>query len=61
MIDETIIVKTAFERRVDQTKEDIETGKITLRNAPKFWDEKMLDTAALKCTLFILANEARWN
>ena len=56
-----IAAKVAFEKRLDEIKDDIEAGRITFRKQPEIRTEKMLNITALKCVLLIIAAESKWN
>lgn len=56
-----IVVMTAFRIRFDEVKADIKAGRITFKNSPPEWTEKMLNITALNYVMLLLAEEARWN
>lgn len=55
------VVKAVFQQRVEEIKDDILAGRLTIRNAPAEMPGEMLDILALNCVLLLLAEEARWN
>ena len=57
----SVVVKAEFARSLEETKSDIAAGRITFRNPPLEWTEKMLNITALNCTLLKIREEARWN
>jgi len=56
-----IAAKVAFEKRLDEIKDDIEAGRITFRKQPEVWTKKMLNITALNCVLLMIAAESKWN
>ena len=56
-----VVVEAAFRQRMEEIKDDISAGRLTIRNAPEEMSEKMLDMLALNCALLLLAHEAKWN
>jgi len=60
MIEETII-DTAFKRRIEEIKDDIEAGRITFQSPPPCWTDASLQRMASNLALLIIAKEARWN
>lgn len=55
------IVKVAFERKLDEVKDGIESGRITFYNPPDVWTEEMMRTAVLNVSLVMLAEVSKWN
>lgn len=56
-----IAVKAAFQQRMEEIKDDILGGRLTIRNAPAEMSERMLNMLALNCVLLLLAQEVKWN
>ena len=57
-----IVAKAAFQRRMDEIKDDITAGRIKFYNPPPEWTEGLLKLTALNSVLLLLlAHEAKWN
>jgi len=55
------VVREAFKKILEETKEDIGAGRITFHNPPPFWTEEMVKATALNCALIRLAEASKWN
>ena len=57
----SIIVKSAFRQCFDELKDDIANCRLTFRNQPPEWTEKLLNITALNWALLKIREEAKWN
>lgn len=55
------VAKITFERKLDEVKDDIESGRITFYNPPSIWTEEMLRATALSVNLLMIAKASKWN